>query len=390
MAMTCMPSVSDGGGFPVMTFDSMPLWEGLQEKPGIRRTLPFSLTAKIGSPIAQHAQKKIVNDIVGAYQSESYNFLTAPPGTSRWADSRGERSVKAVADAVDTGYPKNILEIGGGNTWVARRLVERYDPSSYTLVDPSAHDSEERVEVIRDYFPSQQLADRQFDLVLGFSVLEHVPDVKCFLRNIRKQLTDGGKVVLIYPDCESQLRRGDLNSLLHEHFSYFTKNSTLWMAAATGFEVISLCSKDDIFTLVLEAGCASIGDVENLDESKMLLHSSVQFNSLLTTTAGTIQRYLEDGQNVAFHGATQGLNSFLAMTKLGQYRNIHLYDGDDSKEGLYLPACSTPIMSPMDISYEKNSLVVISALSYRDQIAEFAMGRAGINPARLLPLDGGL
>lgn len=387
--MKLVPSISRDEGVPTITFDSMPFWEGLQKTPGIRRTLPFSLTAPIGSPIRQVAPKQIVSDVVEAYQSDEYHFITAPPGASAWANSLGERSVKAVEKALGNASPRNILEIGGGSTWVARRLRERYKPDSYTLVDPSVRDSAENVEVIRDYFPNQNISDRRFDLVLGFSVFEHVPDPQQFLCNIRKQLADGGKVILIYPDCEGQLRRGDLNALVHEHLSYFTAASSRWIASAAGFNVLSLQSANDVFTLVLAARSGDSGAGPALDESGLLLHGAAIFQTLMTVTAGRIRQCLDDGQRVAFHGATPGLNSFLSMTEFGNSPNIRLYDGDASKEGLYLPACSTPIMSPTDRSYAENSLLVISAMSFYDQIKQFATEKAGFNPSRLLPLAGG-
>lgn len=384
--MKLTPSVSMHKGAPTVIFDSMPFWEGLQKTSGVRRSSRFSVTATIDSPIRQVSTEQIVNEVVNAYQSDEYKFITSPPGASAWANSLGERSLRAVESVVGEEHPKNILEIGGGSTWIARRLRERYNPESYLIVDPSVRDSAEGVEVISDYFPNSQLADRRFDLVLGFSVLEHVPDPLHFLCNIRRPLAANGKVILIYPDCEGLLRRGDLNALLHEHLSYFTAASSRWLASASGFNVVSLHSKNDTFTLALEAHSGDSDASPKLDESKLLLHSAAMFQNLLTNTAGRIRQYLDDGQPVAFHGATQGLNTFFFLTGMGGHPNIHLYDGDTSKEGLYLPACSTPILSPMDRSYAENSLIVVSAMSFFEQIEQFAVEKAGLDCSRLFPL----
>lgn len=386
--MKPVPSVAMNGGVPTMTFDSMPFWEGVQKTPGVRRSFDFALTSATDGPIRQVTAAPIIAGVVDAYSSDEYNFITPPPGASAWANSLGERSVRAVESAIGEMRPRNILEIGGGSTWVASRLKDLYQPDSYSLVDPSVRDSAEGVEVIRDYFPNPQLAGRHFDLVLGFSVLEHVPDPLDFLCNIRKQLVAGGKAVLIYPDCEDQLRRGDLNALLHEHLSYFTATSSRCIASLAGFDVVSLHSKNDLFTLVLEARPGDSITGTRIDESELLLHSATMFQNLLTNTAGKIRRCLESGQHVAFHGATQGLNNFFFMTGLGGHPGIRLYDGDASKQGLYLPACSTPIRSSTDGDYAENALLVISAMSFYDQIKQFAIEKAGFDPSRLLPLSG--
>ena len=383
-----LPVISIEEGISTISFDSMPFWAGRQKKPGVVRINPFSLSAKIGSPIMQIASEKLITDVVSAYQSDEYNFITEPPGVSSWATSLGEQSIMAVENVIGNNYTKNILEIGGGSTWVAGRLCESLTPETYTLVDPSVRNQEEGVEVIRDYFPNPLLTDLHYDLILGFSVLEHVPDPLNFLCNIRKQLTDRGKVILTYPDCEDQLRRGDINVFLHEHLSYFTEKSSRWIASVAGFNVISLHSKHDLFTLVLEARHRDSTFNSTLDESGMLLHSAKMIQELLTNTAAKIQKCLDDGQYVGFHGATNGLNTFLFITGLGDYPNIRIYDGDMLKEGLFLPACSSPIMAPMDISYSENSILIISAMSFFEQIKHFAVDKAGLDPSRLLPLAG--
>lgn len=386
--MNRIPNIKVDKGIPIISFDAMPFWEGVQKSAGVRKTLPFAVSAPIDGSIKQVTSTQITTGVVDSYLSDEYNFITPPPGSSEWANSLGKRSISTVESVVGKNYPKSILEIGGGSTWVASRLQELYNPETYTLVDPTVRTSSKGIKVIRDYFPNSQLGSQCFDLILGFSVLEHVPDPIHFLCNIAKHLTDKGKVILLYPNCEEQLLSGDLNVLLHEHLSYFTETSSRKLAAATGFDIISLNSKNDLFTLVLEKRREDTGEDFILDESGLLLESASMFQNLLTNTTNKIQACLDDGQRVGFHGATQGLNSFLYITALGSHPNIHLYDGDDSKKGLYLPACSTPIMSPQDKSYSSNSLLVISAMSFYEQIKQFAIGKAGFDPSQLLPLVG--
>lgn len=385
--MKLSPIVTMNEGIPTITFDSMPFWTGVRKAPGVRKTFPFALTATIDGPIRQITSEQIITDVVNAYQSDEYAFITPPPGASEWADSLGESYVGIAKNAIGNGFPKNILEIGGGSTWIARRLRDYYNPESYVIVDPSVRDFAEGVEVVHDYFPSPQLVDRYFDLVVGFNVLEHVPDPLSFLCSIRQQLTPGGKVILVYPDCERQLLQGDLNVFVHEHLSYFTEASSRWLAAAAGFKVLALNRENDTCTVVLEAGSSHSDTGEKLNESPLILASIEAIQNLLTNTVGEIRRYLNNDQHVAFHGATGGLNTFLFITELGSHPNIRIYDGDASKVGLYLPACSTRIMSPMDESYVKNSLLVVSAMSFFEQIKRFAVEKAGLDGSRVIPLS---
>lgn len=368
-----------------ISFDAIPIWKGVQKASGIWQNAPFALTASGGGPIRQVTDKKIIDEVVQAYRSDKYNFITAPPGASEWANSLGELSVTAVTSAVGSKPPRNILEIGAGSTYVASRLRQQYRPDSYVIVDPSIQEISSEVEIIREYFPNQQLEERRFDLILAFNTLEHVPDPLVFLHDIRALLLPQGQVILLYPDCERQLQCGDLNVLLHEHLSYFTEASSRWLAATAGFDIQSLKSEQDTFFTVLTARLG-VPEIDPLVESELLLQSAVAFNNVLTSTTAKILKHLDCGEYVGFHGATNGLNTFLFMTGLADHPNIRLYDGDTSKEGRYLPALYTPIRSPRDRSYAENHLMVISAMSYFDLIVRFAVEKAGLDRSLILPL----
>ena len=297
----------------------------------------------------------------------------------------GETRVATVKRVVGDSFPKNILEIGGGSTWVAKNLYTQYRPNSYLIIDPSIRDTDENIDIIHGYFPNEQIKACYYDLIIGFSVLEHVVEPLSFLRSIRRQLTPAGKVILIYPDCERQLIQGDLNVLVHEHLSYFTALSSRSLAIEAGFKVLELSSENDIFTLVLEVSTSDhlfLG----CNESEIIVSSARSFESVFSNTAYKIRKLLNENQPVGFHGATNGLNIFLFISGLGAYSNIRIYDGDVSKQGFFLPTCSSSILSPLHESYRENALIVISAMSFFDQIKSFAINKALIDPARLLPL----
>jgi len=94
------------------------------------------------------------------------------------------------------------------------------------IVDSTVQESVGEIEIIKEYFPNTSISDRLFDLILGCSVLEHMSDPILFLNDIKKHLTSDSMVMLVYPDCEAQMLRGDINVIIQEYLSYFTETSS--------------------------------------------------------------------------------------------------------------------------------------------------------------------
>ena len=369
-------------------FGSIPLWQGIQGTPSVHMVRPFVLSAEGGLPIRQMTDENIISEVVQAYETDEYSFMTAPPGTSAWANALGEQCITAVVDAVGNKRPHSVLEIGAGSLYVASRIMSRFQPMEYVIVDPSVRDSAQNIEVIREYFPHPRLGARRFDLILAFNCLEHVPDPVGFLREIHSRVAPGGRVVLIYPDCEKQLVRGDLNVIVHEHLSYFTDVSSRWILANAGFVVEVLNSQNDTFTAVLTLDSSQNRQAVTPDESALFRASVSAFRCVLSDTVSTIRGHLEAGRLVGFHGATNGLNILFHLSGLGSHPGIRLYDGDVSKVGSFLPTCLAPIMSPTDPGYRENALIIISAMSYFDPISRFAIMEQRVDVSRVLPLIG--
>ena len=119
-----------------------------------------------------------------------------------------------------------VLEIGAGTGYLSRVLLDRgWDVES---VEPGfgyeRYWEKHRVKVINDFFPSP-LVTGPYNLIVMYTVLEHIKDTRRFLRDVVKHLAPGGKAVLSVPDCTREVEEGDVSVLLHEHYHYFTMPS---------------------------------------------------------------------------------------------------------------------------------------------------------------------
>ena len=80
-----------------------------------------------------------------------------------------------------------ILEIGAGSTYVAKKICEKCCPRIYHIgscIDPYDADDFANINIISEYYSGQDIGE--FDVVLMFNTLEHIPDPLSTLENISK------------------------------------------------------------------------------------------------------------------------------------------------------------------------------------------------------------
>ena len=370
-----------------LIFDEMPVWRGMQARPGVYQTKPFQLFEEKTGLLVQNMSKELANEVIGRYSREDYTFITAPPGTTQWAKANALKKLNWLEQQIQGSSPEMVLEIGSGNTWFAEAFCENFSPRKYICVDPALPSFDQGViQTISDYFPSSKTPDHCFDLIIAFNVLEHVAEPDKVLFEISERLNPSGIAILTVPDCERQLREGDINCFIHEHITYYT-GSTLYAALKKcGFDVLKINSRNDLFTVLIKKKGISEGEIAKVFESPIGIATVAEsLNFLFDDMATSLAEALASGAKVAFHGATQGLNTFLHLTDLGK-ADVSIFDGDETKAGLYLPACQKPVAHYLEEGYSKHDIIVVSAMSFCDAITRDA-GERGIQPEQIWEMN---
>lgn len=94
-------------------------------------------------------------------------------------------------------------------------------------------------------------ARNSFDVITCFHVLEHLYEPKCVLERVYQWLKPGGVFVTFLPNIDSaaaRLFRSYWFALeLPRHLTHFSPSSLLYLANATGFEVIELSTHRELF-----------------------------------------------------------------------------------------------------------------------------------------------
>jgi SAM-dependent methyltransferase len=369
----------------------LPVWKGVQDKPGFT-TLPIRLSVQRGLIRLALSQTELAQ-ITEEYGKEEYNFITAPPGLSSWANRRGDLFFGHLKGCVGSLSGKTVLEIGSGTLYIAERVVNELGASRFVACDPALRSESglAGVEVVREYYAPGLLAGDSFDLVISLSNLEHIPDPFEYLAEARHLLDPKrGVLYLVVPDCTRGLQGGDLGICLHEHLSYFTRETLCGALAACGFSADWIHVEEDTLFVLARPAARQTGllaaPANARDTSAGLLE---QFKARLRTNLDGAARLVAECKQlgpVALHGCSVGLNNLLYTLGITSDPDLFLFDGDDSKTNKYLPVFQAPIHAASEKLYQTMKNAIVVALTYYGNIVSYLIGTHGFEPNRIYPI----
>ena len=368
----------------------LPIWKGVLPKPKRPDFSLFRLGWDEKGYIRQTTPENIRQQVVEYYSDDDYQFPTTPPGASSWGNARGNSAIDFVRDTYGPLTGANVLDIGGGSTYIAEKLTSEDGVAKYLIMDPSIRNkpASGKIRILRDYFTTKTCPGDNFDLIISMNCLEHVSDPVDFFEGLRLLLQrNNGKAILFFPDTETQLKNGDFNVILHEHINYFTKEMVENICKICGLRIITCSSLNDLFYCLFELGGKSSKDIIRMD--KVLIRTAEAFVNNIEYFKNLIISLAQSKNNIVFHGACNGLNNLLGLSDFHNedfFDNILIFDGDENKFGKYMPMCPNPIIDSNDSRYKKVDHVIISAMTYYRQIKKFLMSYHGISPDRIHPI----
>ena len=370
--------------------DALPIWRGVTIEPWQFDVMPFILNADNSGLMFQSITDEINTKVLSHYSNQEYAFITKPPGSSEWANHLGDGLIDFAISIIGDKKKLRILEIGGGSCYVAEKICNEVDPNEYVIVDPALKDSanNKKITVLSEFYNGQDLGF--FDVILSFNCIEHLPEPRSFLAslsNIRSKNGSPTEIGLIFPNAQDQIISSDINVFLHEHINYFTPLSLLNLLNELDLELINYNSSKDEFKITLKSS-------KNTEKNKSIIHDSRE--DILEITAGITEKlkssvdlvasYGDSAKKVGFHGATNGLNNILYLSRCTDNKNFYIFDGDKSKEEKFLPTLASPILHSDKKIYNEMDFIIISAMTYYNEIKTELMRHSGFSEKQIIPL----
>lgn len=221
-----------------------------------------------------------------------------------------------------------------------------------------------------------------FDLLLNYFVLEHVPDVRRFLKEAHRLLREDGVMVIEVPDLS--LYPEDISALLwHEHCNHFALENLRHFAAMEGFTLLSssseLCSRG----FGMAVSFRRLRNDETEGYRAAVFHRNLEWILAGFVRLEGFRQQISDlrvtlesrGGRTVLWGANNLLLLFLAEVTEG---NFVIVDSDPKKSG-YGFIDSIPVQLPGDcigkIADSEN--LVVFAASHSTEIQRWISDHAG-------------
>ncbi|HVR29147.1 MAG TPA: class I SAM-dependent methyltransferase [Thermoanaerobaculia bacterium] len=228
------------------------------------------------------------------------------------------------------------------------------------------------------------------DLFIANNVLAHVPDLNDFVRGIHAVLAPGGAATAEVPHLLRLLEQGQLDTIYHEHFSYFSLGTLVRVFAAHGLEVFDVEELPThggslrIYARRAE-GVASRAAARVAEVQRREAHAGLEDPAAYRAFAARAERVRDDlleflrraraeGALVAGYGAPAKGNTLLCWSGIGPDLLPFTVDRSPHKQGLYLPGSRIPVRAPPDLVAARPDFVLILPWNLRDEIAEQMRG----------------
>ncbi len=221
------------------------------------------------------------------------------------------------------------------------------------------------------------------DLVVGNNVFAHTPHLNDFAAGLEAVLAAGGVVSLEFPHLLCLIDGHQLDTIYHEHYSYFSFSTARRVLEAHGLKVF------DVEQLPTHGGSLRLlacreGDprpvaerVEELclEEADRGLATLAPYRDFGARARATKRRLLEflisaknEGRSIAGYGAPAKGNTLLNFCGVGTDFLDYTVDRSPHKQGLHLPGSRIPIHAPERIFETRPDDVLILPWNLRDEI----------------------
>jgi SAM-dependent methyltransferase len=221
------------------------------------------------------------------------------------------------------------------------------------------------------------------DLIVANNVLAHVPDLNDFIVGCKILLKPRGTATFEFPHLLNLIAERQVDTIYHEHFSYFSLFVVEKILARHGLEVF------DVEQLTTHGGSLRI-HVAHADAGRVRMPRVAQvvaveraagldrfepyreFADAVIDIKCSLLEFLCEvrraGKTVVGYGAPAKGNTLLNFCGVGPHFIPYTVDRSEHKQGRYLPGVQIPVCAPERILETKPDYILILPWNIKDEI----------------------
>jgi 2-polyprenyl-3-methyl-5-hydroxy-6-metoxy-1,4-benzoquinol methylase len=232
------------------------------------------------------------------------------------------------------------------------------------------------VPIERAFFHAGVTQER-FDCIYHYGVLEHVEDPAAFLGDCLERLVPGGVLAAVVPNCEEDMRLGNVSVLAHEHLNYFTPPSLANLFMASG--LCDVRARPLAFSKGILAVWGRKGAVAPCGPSPdpgLLDAEAARFDRFAAALGRGLDRLAQRAALLAQRGESLGLYGVptpLAGLVSGLV-GARAFDGDPCKHGGHFAGCAGAIEPPQRLATHPVDELWIAPVHHDAAIRSFLAG----------------
>jgi hypothetical protein len=222
------------------------------------------------------------------------------------------------------------------------------------------------------------------DLLIGNNVLAHVPNLNDFVKGLKILLADQGIVTMEFPHLMRLCAECQIDTIYHEHFSYFSLIAVEKIFAAHGlklFDVEELSTHGGSLRIFAQHNVAGrhpiskrVRDIRKreIDAGYSDIAGYLAFEECAVRTKEKLIEFLvnakQAGKRVVGYGAPAKGNTLLNYCGVTSDLVEYTVDRSPHKQGRFLPGTHIPIYEPERINATKPDYILILPWNLQDEI----------------------
>ena len=267
--------------------------------------------------------------------------------------------------------PKNVLEIGGSNCFMAERYLETAKDAVWTNVEPNPVASNNpRITVIPKLFDADFSMKGPIDAIIHSHVIEHMYDPDAFLRTVSGFLREGSLHVFSLPDLDTYLEKGYSNCVNFEHSIFLTEYFVDYFLTKNGFKIIKKkkFKGHSIFYATRKTTRQKpLPLVSKYKEYKRRFLTYVKNNRKIVVN---INKKIKNKKGGVYLFGAHIFSQALLNSGLDAKRIRFVLDNSKIKQGKRLYGTGLLVQSPEILASEKSPIIILRVGAYKKEISD--------------------